>query len=188
MFLTLGLEPGGRSTRPTRGPARSRSGSAASVRASPSDRPHGALTDRDLELCNLTYGLVARLGRVPLAQEAANAAGVSRDELVGSWRRLHDAHALVLDGDRRVRMANPFSGRADRRTASRQTAGRGTRLRVGRVRHLRCCKSDGRIETSCPDCGEPIVVEVRDRRPDDKTLLFHCLVPAARWWDDIVVT
>ena len=24
--------------------------------------------------------------------------------------------------------------------------------------------------------------------PDDETLLFHCLVPAARWWEDIVFT
>ena len=27
---------------------------------------------------------------------------------------------------------------------------------------------DGRIETSCPDCGEPLAVEVRDERPDDE--------------------
>ena len=47
---------------------------------------------------------------------------------------------------------------------------------------------DGRIETVCPDCAEPIVVTVSDRRPDDATLVFHCLVPAARWWDDIGYT
>ena len=49
-------------------------------------------------------------------------------------------------------------------------------------------RSDGRIETSCPDCGEPLAVEVRGGRPDVESLLFHCLVPAARWWDDIVFT
>jgi hypothetical protein len=48
--------------------------------------------------------------------------------------------------------------------------------------------ADGRVETSCPDCGEPLVVELREERPDDGSLLFHCLVPAARWWDDIVFT
>ena len=47
---------------------------------------------------------------------------------------------------------------------------------------------DGRIETSCPDCGEPLAVEVCDQRPSDHSLLFHCLVPAAHWWDDIVFT
>jgi len=25
-------------------------------------------------------------------------------------------------------------------------------------------------------------------RPDDESFLFHCLVPAAHWWDDIVFT
>jgi hypothetical protein len=48
--------------------------------------------------------------------------------------------------------------------------------------------ADGRIETSCPDCGDAIAVEVRGGRPDDETLRFHCLVPAARWWEDIVFT
>ncbi len=47
---------------------------------------------------------------------------------------------------------------------------------------------DGRIETSCPDCGESLRIAVRDQRPDGASLLFHCLVPAARWWDDIVFT
>lgn len=38
----------------------------------------------------------------------------------------------------------------------------------------------GRIETSCADCGEPLAVDVRNAQPDGKSLLFHCLVPAAR--------
>lgn len=47
---------------------------------------------------------------------------------------------------------------------------------------------DGRIETACPDCADPLTVEVRDGRPDDESLVFHALVPAAHWWDDIVFT
>ena len=37
-------------------------------------------------------------------------------------------------------------------------------------------------------CGERIALEVLDERVDDERLLFHCLVPAVRWWDDIVFT
>lgn len=48
--------------------------------------------------------------------------------------------------------------------------------------------ADGRIETPCADCGESIAIDVRDQQPDDQSLMFHCLVPAARWWDDIVFT
>ena len=38
------------------------------------------------------------------------------------------------------------------------------------------------------DCGEGLQVAVAGQRPDDEGLLFHCLVPAARWWDDIAFT
>jgi Alkylmercury lyase len=48
--------------------------------------------------------------------------------------------------------------------------------------------TDGQVETSCPDCGEPIALTVRASEPDDTSLFFHCLVPAGRWWDDIVYT
>ena len=39
---------------------------------------------------------------------------------------------------------------------------------------------DGHIKASCPDCGEPIAVDVRDEQLDGESLLFHCLVPAER--------
>ena len=32
--------------------------------------------------------------------------------------------------------------------------------------------ADGRIETSCPDCGESIAVEVHEQRVDDESLRF----------------
>ena len=48
--------------------------------------------------------------------------------------------------------------------------------------------ADGRIETECADCGERVAIDVRDRQPDDASLLFHCLVPARHWWEDIVYT
>lgn len=47
---------------------------------------------------------------------------------------------------------------------------------------------NGEIEASCPDCAEPLSVELRAQRPSDESLLFHCLVPAVAWWDDIVFT
>jgi hypothetical protein len=102
---------------------------------------------------------------------------------------LHDAHALVLDVDSAaLRMANPFSAVP---TRYRVQAG-------GRWWYANCAwdafgicaalHTDGHIECTCPDCDRPIEVAVRDRRPDDDELVFHCLVPAARWWDDIVFT
>src|SRR5262249_27199015 len=143
----------------------------------------------DLELRNLTYAKVVELGRVPAAAEVAAAAGVERAEVVAGWHRLHDHHALLLDpGTADIRMANPFSGVP---TAYRVHA-------AGRWWYANCawdafgiCAAlhvDGQIETSCPDCGDPLSIALREQRPDDERLLFHCLIPAARWWDDIVFT
>jgi Alkylmercury lyase len=145
--------------------------------------------DRDLELRNRTYSLFVKLGRSPSADEVAVAASSSRADVEAAWRRLHDAHALVLNaGTGELRMANPFSAVP---TAYRVRA-------AERWWYANCawdafgiCAAlhvDGRIETSCPDCAQPIAVEVRERRPDDESLVFHCLVPAAHWWDDIEFT
>ena len=143
----------------------------------------------DLHLRNLTYALFVANGRAPSAEEVARDAGMDTDDVHAGWRRLHDQHALVLSPETaEIRMANPFSAVP---SAYRVRAG-------GRWWYANCAwdafgvcaalQVDGVIETSCPDCAEPITVDVCDQAPGDRSLLFHCLVPAAHWWDDIVFT
>jgi len=147
------------------------------------------MNEDDLGLRNLTYARFVEFGRAPTAAEMAVAAGRDRAEVMAGWERLHAEHALVLDlatGD--IAMANPFSGIP---TAHRVHA-------AGRWWFGNCawdafgiCAAlhrDGGIETACPDCRQWLRIAVRDQRPDDESLLFHCLVPAARWWEDIVFT
>jgi hypothetical protein len=124
------------------------------------------------------------LGRAPAAGELGDA-----DEVRAGWRQLHEAHALVLNpATDEIRMANPFSAVP---TAYRVHAD-------GRWWYANCAwdafgilsalEVDGRIESSCPDCGDPYSIGVVGRKADAADLLFHCLVPAAHWWDDIVFT
>jgi Alkylmercury lyase len=138
----------------------------------------------DLELRRRTYAFLVQHGRAPVADELGDT-----EEVVSGWRRLHAEHALVLnEATDELQMLNPFSAVP---TAYRVQA-------RGRWWYGNCAwdalgicaalHADGRVETSCPDCGEPLVVEVRDERVDDESLLFHCLVPAAHWWDDIAFT
>jgi hypothetical protein len=145
--------------------------------------------ERDIELRNATYGLFVGLGRAPTLEETGGAVGATASEVEEGWRRLHEGHALVLDLPRAaIRMANPFSAVP---TPFRVHA-------ADRDWYANCAwdafgicvvlEADGHIQTSCPDCGEEIRVGVRDNRPDDESLLFHCLIPAAHWWDDIVFT
>ena len=147
------------------------------------------MNDDDLALRNLTYAHFAELGRAPTAAEIATAAGRDRAEVIASWERMHTQHALVLDPvTSEIIMANPFSGVP---TGYRvQAAGRWWYGNCAWDAFGICAAlhEGGRIETSCPDCGAVLQIAVADHRPDDQSLLFHCLVPAARWWDDIVFT
>jgi hypothetical protein len=142
----------------------------------------------DVALRNATYRRFADLGRAPTADDISTTTGLLVDDVHAGWRRLHDAHALVLDERGEIRMANPFSAvptafrvEADARSWFANCAwdafGIGAALGV-----------DSRIETACADCGEPIAITVRDGMPDDPDLVFHVLVPAVSWWQDIGFT
>lgn len=142
----------------------------------------------DLAVRNATYRLFAELGRAPTIDEVGTATGQGSLATAESWRRLHDAHALVLDAAGGLRMANPFSAvetthrvEADGRTwfanCGWDAFGIGVVLR-----------RDSTIRTTCPDCAEPIELEVRDYRPTDPDPVFHVLVPARDWWNDIGFT
>lgn len=143
---------------------------------------------RDVEVRNATYRRFVELGRAPTASEVATAIGRSEADVRGAWGRLHDAHALVLDAAGEIRMANPFSavptpfaveagGRTWYANCGWDAFGIGAALHV-----------DSTIDTECADCHEPIRIDVRDGRPTRQDLLFHVLVPAASWWDDIGYT
>ena len=147
------------------------------------------MDEADLELRNVTYRRFVELGRAPSAAEVASATGAQVELVRGGWRRLHDAHALVLDSEMsELRMANPFAARP---TSFRVEA-------AGRSWFANCAWDafgigaaldvDSIIESACPDCRTPIRVTVTDGRPDDESPVFHVLVPAVDWWRDIGFT
>ena len=145
------------------------------------------MDDRDVELRNATYRLFVEQGRAPSAEQVGRLTGLTVQEVEDAWRRLHDAHALVLSpATTEIRMANPFSAVP---TAYRVRA-------VDRWWYANCAWDsfgilaalavDGHVSSSCPDCVEPVDIDVRAARPVADEHVVHLLVPAARWWDDIV--
>ena len=144
----------------------------------------------DLRIRNHVYGSFVRTGNALAPTEAAEALGLRADEVEAAYRRLHDAHALVLQQDgTTIRMLNPFSAVE---TAHRVELG-------GRGWFANCAwdalgipaalDADGRIESACPDCGEQLELEVSEGElVRGRELLVHFVVPARRWWDDIGFT
>ena len=142
----------------------------------------------DIDLRNATYRRFVELGRAPAAAEVAEITDRTPGDVRAAWRRLHDAHALVLDERGDIRMANPFSAvpttfrvrAADKdwyANCGWDSFGIGAALHVDSV-----------IDTECADCHDPVRLHVRDGRPDDTDLIFHVPVPAIEWWQDIGFT
>jgi hypothetical protein len=44
------------------------------------------------------------------------------------------------------------------------------------------------VRSRCERSSEPLTLAVARDGPEPSTWLFHCLVPAARWWNDLVFT
>lgn len=146
------------------------------------------MTPFDLAVRNATYATYIELGRAPTIHEIAVRVDESPDDVADAWRRLHDGHALVLDQAGAILMLNPFSA-VD--TPHRVEAGGRTwfgncgwdAFGIGAALH-----ADSTIHTTCPDCGEPVDLDVRNRVPTDQTPVFHVLMPAREWWNDIRFT
>ncbi len=148
------------------------------------------MDELDLRIRNHVYSSFVRDGRAQEPHAVAAALGLAEDEVAAAYRRLHDGHALVLEpGSTTIRMLNPFSAVE---TPHRVEAG-------GRSWFANCAwdalgilgalHGDGRVTSSCPDCGDALELVVEQgelRRGAD--LLVHFVVPARRWWDDIGFT
>lgn len=142
----------------------------------------------DLRIRNATYRLFVELGRAPTAADVATDTGVGEEAVRASWARLHDGHALVLDAAGEIRMANPFSAtptdfRVDAAGRSWYANCGWDAFGIGSALHV-----DSEFDTHCPDCGEALHITVRDGRPEPSDLIWHVLVPAAQWWNDIGFT
>jgi hypothetical protein len=144
----------------------------------------------DLRIRNHAYSTFVAEGRAPTMVETAAMVGLAEDEVATAYRRLHDAHALVLHaGTGEIRMLNPFSAVE---TPHRVEAGDRSwfancawdALGIPAALH-----ADGSVSSECPDCGERLELEVRGGELiRGAELLDHFVVPARRWWDDIAFT
>ena len=135
------------------------------------------------------YTVFAAGGVPPTRAAIAERTALPLARVAESYERLAEAHVLVLDDHtREVRMAMPFSAVP---TAFRVRA-------ADREWWANCAWDafgiavatglDVDIETTCPDCGEPIPVSVRAGVPRAGAAVAHFAVPAAQWWDDIGFT
>jgi hypothetical protein len=144
----------------------------------------------DLDVRRQIYFSIVASGHAPTTTATAVELNREEPEVAAAYRRLHDAHALVLFPDTtEIWMANPFCFAP---TPHHVSAG-------GRTWTGTCCwdalgipaalHTDGEIATQCACCREPLRLLLDNGElVEGAELLCHILVPARRWWDDIGFT
>jgi Alkylmercury lyase len=135
------------------------------------------------------YEHFAAVGTRPSAAEVAARVGIRAAQALEIFAQLRARRVLVLEADgESIRMAPPFSGVPTQH-----------RVTSGGVSYYANCAWDAlgipaalhrwaTVHSRCEQSLEPLELAVSDRGPEASDWLFHCVVPAARWWDDIVFT
>ncbi len=145
--------------------------------------------DFDTHVKLTIYRHLAETGQRPSLEEVAERVSAEEQVVLDAYQRLRAQRVLALEADgRSIRMAPPFSGVPTQHV-----------VQVGGKQYFANCAWDalgviaalhlpGEVHSQCAQSGEPFRLHVGPKGPEPSTWLFHCLVPASKWWDDIVLT
>jgi len=145
--------------------------------------------DFDIQVKLAIYHAFAASGRPPHLVEIEAGLGAPRADILGAYVRLAQSRLLVLEPDgHTIRMAPPFSGVPTQH-----------RVQSDGVEYFANCAWDALgvpaalqrpalVTSLCGQSREPLQLRVSPTGPEPSAWLFHCAVPAARWWQDIGFT
>jgi hypothetical protein len=145
--------------------------------------------DFDIKVKLAIYQHFAETGERPRLEEIASQVDAEAKKVLEAYKHLRAQRVLVLEEDGAlIRMAPPFSGVPTQHV-----------VESGCVRYHANCAWDAlgvvaalgapsSIHTRCEGSGESLHLEVGLDGPEPSDWIFHSLVPAAQWWDDIVFT
>lgn len=145
--------------------------------------------DKDAEVRLAVYQHLAATGVAPTGATIADRLALATAEVVTSFQRLRASRTLYLEPDgESIRMAPPFSAVPTQH-----------RVRVGHLEYYANCAWDalgipaalhqsGIVYSRCEQTQTPLELHVGLDGPAPSAWIFHSLVPAARWWDDLVFT
>ena len=145
--------------------------------------------DFDTQVKLTIYNHFAATGHAPSAGEVAKRIESDVEQVRESYQRLRGQRLLVLETDgASIRMAPPFSGVPTQHL-----------VEADGIQYFANCAWDAlgipaalhkaaTVRSRCAQSDEPFHLKIGLQGPEASDWLFHCLVPAAQWWNDIVFT
>jgi hypothetical protein len=145
--------------------------------------------DFDVKVKLAIYDHFVEAGESPAPEEIAARVGSDVNQVLEAYGRLQEQRVLVLEADgASIRMAPPFSG-----VPTQHVVESG-----GNRYHANCAwdalgvaaalGKSARVFSHCEGSGDPLQIEIGPDGPEPSDWIFHSLVPAAQWWEDIVFT
>ena len=145
--------------------------------------------DFDTSVKVAVYRGTAESGSPPSLEAVAEKVGATPEAIKQAYGRLRASRLLLLGGDGvTIRMAPPFSAVPTQHQVT-----------VDGIEYYANCAWDalgipaalhrpGLVRSRCEQSLEPLHLPVDLDGPEPSPWRFHCLVPAAKWWDDLVFT
>lgn len=143
----------------------------------------------DLSVKLAVYGYFVREAARPSIDEVAAEVGLDAPAVRVSYRRLADQRILVLEEDGvSIRMAPPFSGVPTQHVAEARERDYFANCAWDVLGVVAALGGVGVVHSRCEQTREELQLEVGADGPEASDWLFHCSLPAAAWWKDIVFT
>ena len=135
------------------------------------------------------YRYFAETGNRPTLEEVARRVGADVQPVHGAYERLRAQRLLVLEADgSSIRMASPFSGVPTQHVVEADGIRYFANCAWDALGVLAALHKPGIVHSRCEQSHEPLHLVISLQGPEPSDWLFHCLVPAAKWWNDIVFT
>lgn len=149
--------------------------------------PNDELVDAQVRMT--IYDTFLTHGQPASMSEVADGLGIPISMVQESYQRLAQGHVFVLQPESgEILMANPFSSVPTAYLVEVEGQCWWGNCIWDALGILAMVGKDGRVNSSCPDCGEGLHLVVSGGELEDTSLVAHFSVPANQWWDNIVFT
>jgi hypothetical protein len=145
--------------------------------------------DLDTQVKLVIYWNTAEQGQPPGIEEVAKHVGQPVEQVRESYQRLARNRLLVLEPDgETIRMAPPFSGVPTQHRVKAQGVSYYANCAWDALGIPAALNRPAEVVSRCEQSKETLRLTIGLAGPEPSEWLFHCEVPAAKWWQDIVFT